>query len=175
MSDNSAAILTGLIESNITALEDGLEFVQLLSVEKFTQNCEPAFQSNIGVHFRHLVEHYICFLDQWQTGIVRYDQRCRDLRLEIDLSYTEKTIVSLCNKLNHLDISSRPTSLQITDQPFSQAIESGLERELLFLLSHTVHHYAIIAAMARILGTVPKDGFGVAIATQAYLANTGSR
>ena len=175
MSKNSGAILRGLIETNVNALEDGLELVQSLNAEQFTQNCEPAFQSNIGVHFRHLVEHYICFLEQWQSGLIRYEQRRRDLRLEMDLNYTEMTLLSLCEKLKNIDAVTIQVPLKITDQPFSQQIESGLERELLFLHSHTVHHYAMIAAMARSLGNTPKQGFGVAIATQIHLGNMVSK
>ena len=175
MSNHSEAALEGLLESNINVLEDGLELIQLLGSDQFTANCEPAFRSTIGVHFRHVLEHYSCFIEQWSNGLINYDQRCRDLRLEMDSTYTEKTLLSLCEKLKQLDIDKRPERLQVCDQPLFHPIDSNLERELLFLLAHTVHHYAMIAAMARLLGKIPKEGFGVAIGTQIYLASAVSR
>ena len=175
MSNHSEAALRGLLESNINVLDDGLELIQLLDSDQFTENCEPVFRSSIGVHFRHVLEHYSCFIVQWSNGLISYDQRCRDLRLEMDSTYAEKTLLSLCEKLKKLDTDNRPDLLQVSDQPLFHPIDSNLERELLFLLAHTVHHYAIIAAMARLLGKTPKEGFGVAIATQLYLANTVSR
>lgn len=172
MSNNSEAVLQGLIESNVKALGDGLELIQLLGPDQFTQSCEPVFLSNIGVHFRHVLEHYSCFFEQLPTGLISYDKRCRDMRLEVDSSYAVKTLSSVCDELKQLDIDNGAGLLQISDQPLLRAVDSNLERELLFLLAHTVHHYAMIAAMARLLGKTPKEGFGVAIATQLHLATT---
>jgi hypothetical protein len=45
---------------------------------------------------------------------------------------------------------------------------SSAERELQFLLSHTVHHYALIALMLRTQGYEPGAEFGVAPSTLAY-------
>ena len=41
-------------------------------------------------------------------------------------------------------------------------------RELLFLISHTVHHFALIAFMLRSFGIEPGDKFGVAPSTLRY-------
>jgi hypothetical protein len=40
-----------------------------------------------------------------------------------------------------------------------------MARELEFLLSHTVHHYAIVAILCRLQGIAVDDGFGVAPST----------
>ena len=45
---------------------------------------------------------------------------------------------------------------------------SSVERELQFLSSHTVHHYALIAVILRLNGVQPEEGFGVAPSTQRY-------
>jgi hypothetical protein len=42
---------------------------------------------------------------------------------------------------------------------------SSLARELQFTLSHTVHHYALIALILRLQGFAPPADFGVAPAT----------
>jgi hypothetical protein len=41
---------------------------------------------------------------------------------------------------------------------------------LISVLSHTVHHFAIISLISRFYGVFPPDGFGVAPATLRYLA-----
>ena len=49
------------------------------------------------------------------------------------------------------------------DSPYWGA--SSLSRELQFLLSHLVHHQALVAVMLRVYGFVPTEEFGVAPAT----------
>lgn len=42
---------------------------------------------------------------------------------------------------------------------------SSLKRELQFLLSHTIHHYSLIALALRLQGFEPGAAFGVAPST----------
>jgi uncharacterized damage-inducible protein DinB len=48
-------------------------------------------------------------------------------------------------------------------------VETTVGRELAFVLSHTVHHNALIAVMARTLGVPVPDLFGYAPSTIAHL------
>lgn len=43
------------------------------------------------------------------------------------------------------------------------------EREVVFVLSHMVHHNALIAVIARLVGAVPPADFGYAPSTTAHL------
>ena len=45
---------------------------------------------------------------------------------------------------------------------------SSLDRELQSLISHTVHHYALIAMLLRVSGRQPAADFGVAPSTLRY-------
>ena len=49
--------------------------------------------------------------------------------------------------------------------PEGQWPESTLERELYVLVSHTIHHYALVAVLLRTLGVDPGPEFGVAPST----------
>ena len=49
---------------------------------------------------------------------------------------------------------------------------STVARELRFLVSHTVHHYALIAMVLRGHGLDPGEEFGVAPSTLAYWSET---
>lgn len=170
---NISAPLANLIQSNIDALEDGLELLSIIAPEHYTQSVKPSFQATIGEHYRHALEHYLCFAEQFATGVISYDQRCRDQHLQEDICRARETIETLCVKLAGIDtVAAQAKQLKINDQPLTEAITTTLERELMFLLSHTVHHYAIIAAMARALGNCPPEGFGVAIATLSWQAGS---
>lgn len=157
-----------LLETNINALEEGAELLTLLETDQYTQGYKPAFQSTIGAHFRHVLEHYRCFLGQMESGTFCYDNRERDQLLECDSDYASATIVELIDKLKNLQPSEFDKEYSVEDHQTEASVRTSLHRELLFLQSHTVHHYAIIGAMTRAFGKRPDEDFGVAIATREH-------
>ena len=68
----------------------------------------------------------------------------------------------------------RGEGLTADDAPWA---DSSVERELQVLLSHTVHHYALIAVALRLHGHPVDEEFGVAPSTLRYWASldNGSR
>jgi len=163
-----------LLESNFEALREGAELLRLLEVGQYTQGFKPAFQSTIGAHFRHVLEHYRCFLQQMHSGSFCYDLRERDQLLECDIDYASQTLEEIRSKLTQLSESDFNRCYVISDQQIKGEIETNLPRELMFLQSHTVHHYAIIGAMTRAFGKQPDEEFGVAIATREHQKQTES-
>jgi len=157
-----------LLEANIKALQEGAELLALLEADQYTQGFKPAFQSTIGAHFRHVLEHYRCFLGQMTSRKFCYDDRDRDQLLECDRVYASTTIVDLIDQLTELDSDLFDQDYSIEDQQVAGRVKTTLHRELLFLQSHTVHHYAIIGAMTRAFGKRPDEDFGVAIATREH-------
>jgi len=157
-----------LIDSNILALKEGAQLLSVLEVNQYTEGFKPAFHSTIGAHFRHVLEHYLCFVNQMDSGHFCYDERKRDAQLECDQQYAKKTIDELIGFFSTLDHSVFGKAYTMSDEQSQGNVDTNLPRELLFLQSHTVHHYAIIGAMTRALGNVPSDDFGVAIATRTH-------
>ena len=166
-----------LIESNIRCLEEGAELIRLLESNQYTQGFKPAFQSTIGAHFRHILEHYRCFASQMAGGTFCYDKRERDQLLECDAQYALRTIDELLNYVRSLSSADSEfgREFQIEDEQTSTPVSTNLNRELLFLQSHTVHHYAIIGAMTRAFGNQPDKDFGVAIATRVHNEKCGDQ
>ncbi len=164
-----------LIDSNIQGLEEGAELIRLLQKDQYTQGFKPAFQSTIGAHFRHVLEHYRCFSTQIVGGTFCYDKRERDQLLECDSGYALRTIDELIESLSVLANPNVGVEFFIEDEQASRQIQTNLNRELLFLQSHTVHHYAIIGAMTRAFGNQPDEDFGVAIATRVHNESCGDQ
>ena len=156
------------MHSNVAALKEGADLIGLLQGDQYTQGYKPAFQSTIGAHFRHVLEHYRCFVSQLADGLLCYDKRERDQQLECDADYALRTINELIEKIASLSAEDATQSLLIEDEQTSTPAFTSLNRELLFLQSHTVHHYAIIGAMTRAFGNQPDAEFGVAIATRVH-------
>lgn len=164
------------IEANIAVLSEGLSLLRELDDGNYNGDCRPAFQSTIGAHFRHLLEHYQCFLKSIEQGTVCYDSRARDAALELNRGYAIEVMELVIAQFSRfrVDISSpaRPaTAIFINDQQSPAPVQTTLQRELLFLQSHSVHHYAMIAAMLRLQGVEVGPNFGVAIATQIFEAS----
>ncbi|MDA8018674.1 MAG: hypothetical protein MPN21_14630 [Thermoanaerobaculia bacterium] len=132
----------------------------------------PYGQASAGAHMRHVLDCYHCFLrglgDEYQ---VNYDARDRDRRIETDGEYASAVILRIVDSLESL----RPEDLehklkvQVDAAAWKQSDElwsdSSVGRELQFLLSHTVHHFALMAMILRALGTDPGEEFGVAPST----------
>lgn len=156
------------MQANVSALEEGLALLKLLLPSQYTLGFKPAFHSTIGAHFRHVLEHYRCFIDQLSSNEICYDKRQRDQDLEVDFAYAENTIKVLINDLKGLLNIDLNRSCVLTDQQATEAVNTTVYRELLFLQSHTMHHYAIIGAMTRSFGATPAEDFGVAIATRFH-------
>ena len=157
-----------LIDTNILALEEGAKLLSVLKVDQYTEGFKPAFQSTIGAHFRHVLEHYRCFFNQMDSGRFCYDERERDGALECDHAYANQTINQLIELFATLDHDKFDQPYTVDDEQSQGPVITNLQRELLFLQSHTVHHYAIIGAMTRAFGNMPADDFGVAIATRSH-------
>lgn len=166
-----------LIDINIAGLQEGQRLLSLLNSDQYIQGFKPAFQSDIGTHFRHILEHYRCFFSQLYINEFRYDMRPRDARLQTDIEYAKTTVNDLIGHLESFDISLFEQRFTVSESYndgsenncFAGGVKTTLERELMFLQSHTVHHYAMIAAMTRSLGIQPEEEFGVAIPTRNYV------
>ena len=174
LSNNPQTLSEHLLAVNVSALEEGLALLSLLTPNQYTQGYEPAFRSTIGAHFRHLLEHHRCFVSQWPTGHICYDNRERDQPLESDFVYAQETVRALILDLQSLFTQNLNQSCTLIDQQSSGPVATSVCRELLFLQSHTTHHYAIIGAMTRALGAKPAADFGVAIATRTHLQASAS-
>jgi len=157
-----------LIDINIATLNEGSELLSRFEPDHYTGGVKPAFHSTIGEHFRHVLEHYRCFFLHMESGKFCYDSRARDQRLQVNIAYAVRTIAEVSVLFGTLKQADFTQEYTIIDPQTENEAKTSLQRELLFLQSHTVHHYAIIGAMSRSLGVQPKDDFGVAIATRVY-------
>lgn len=138
----------------------------------------PIRLSPVGAHLRHCLDLYTCFLAGFHSGCVDYDARNRDPLLETDRGYALDALASIIRRLEE-------SPLEEQDRPLLAAMDRGageqgeaafsttsVRRELQFLRSHTVHHYALIAAVLRVQGHEPPADFGVAPATLTYRRET---
>lgn len=164
--------LQTLTEDNVRLLEQGLALLEELDVSLYDKAQPSVYLSSAGSHFRHLLEFYDRFLEGLKVGKVDYDLRQRESAIETDPVAAQERLVAVIEDLRRLD--REPAGLLVkSDSDGGAAAEppwtrSTASRELQALLSHTLHHYALIAIGLRLNGVDPGEEFGVAPSTLRY-------
>ena len=163
-----------LTEGNVAFLRQGADLIDRLTDEQYTNAPESFSRGGVGAHFRHIIDHYDSFLAGLDRGRIDYDARHRDPRVESDRAFALSKLEAICQRTVGLDPRLATAPIEATllcGEPagsISTWSATSVTRELQFLASHTVHHYAVIAAMLRPQGVEPGDDFGVAPSTLEY-------
>ena len=128
--------------------------------------------SSIGAHCRHIIEFYQSFLKGSVNGNINYDQRERNVELEINRSLALEEIQNIQQQLSELlNHSSQEESSRLqaqVDPENSVTIETSLVRELIFLQAHSVHHQAMIALLMHCFEQAVPEEFGLATSTRVH-------
>ena len=158
------------IRDNVAALRQGVELLAGLSPDAYARRTPACFNSSAGGHMRHVIEHYLGFLQGAETGEIDYEARARDPLIESDPRYAAAQLEAIGERLERLE-ADREVRVRAECAPAETVMWGGssVVRELEFLLSHTVHHYALIGVICQLGGhKLPKD-FGMAPSTLRYL------
>tara|TARA_B100000809_G_scaffold59383_1_gene55924 strand:- start:4517 stop:5011 length:495 start_codon:yes stop_codon:yes gene_type:complete len=126
--------------------------------------------SSIGQHTRHILEFYICLINQVDDLVVSYDKRARDTNLENNKEYILLKIDEIIHDLHPL--ATDFTIILSTELSGKNHLTpSSFSREILYTIEHAVHHMAIIKI--GVLLNFPKisfdKNFGVAESTLRYI------
>lgn len=160
-----------LIADNLAVLRQGQELVTLLDGTAFTADAPSLSLSGVGPHLRHVLDSYQRFLDALEVpkapGVplrIDYDARQHDPRIEVDPDHATGTLTRTMSRLRAVAAADaeRPLEVRSDGSPW---IPSTIARELKSLLSHTVHHFALIAVTVRYQGGDPGPEFGIALST----------
>lgn len=153
-------------------LEQINEFISSLPEGQYAAAPPAHLAGTIGAHIRHCLDHVAVLAAAQPNATLDYDHRDRGTPVEQDPQAARSTITKLVQQLETLDRMEIDAALHATlamsphHRPHNYATTLG--REVAFVLSHTVHHQALLAAAARAAGhDVPHD-FGVAPATLAH-------
>jgi len=131
---------------------------------------EAAFGSSIGAHLRHCLDHFTSFLAGTAECRINYDHREREVTLEQDRIVALDRVRKMRESISRLNttILSRPvnvTSKVLAHGASAQEAPSSFARELMYVVAHTLHHFALIRVMSSILNAELPHEFGVAPST----------
>ena len=133
---------------------------------------QPDAYAAVGPHMRHCVDHFLCLLRGVDSGAVDYDARARDPRLESEPQHFLNALESVVCQLQSVEASDLGRELRMRQEvgPGSfREVGTNLERELVFLSGHTIHHIAIMTLLVEARGVELPPGLGVAFSTETFL------
>lgn len=123
----------------------------------------------VGSHVRHCLDHVSALLSATRTGVCEYDRRRRNTAVETSRAAACKRIVELTSALVCLDalVLDDPVLVESQLEPGGAMIltRSSVCRELAFVISHTIHHNAIVGQMLQSHGVALDNRYGVAPST----------
>lgn len=163
-----------LRKASLEALEQVFTIVSLAEAV-YTWKTQPSSQP-IGTHVRHIIDHYWAMQDGLTTGNIDYNQRNRNTLLETEPETAIKALEAIKTWLQTAPLSN--TQVNVTseisiDQTESIQTQSCVDRELMYLINHTLHHVAYASLTATSLGIKTSALLGVAPATASYLRKLG--
>lgn len=141
--------------------------LHLLSAEQYTRPIHILFNASIGQHTRHIVELFICLNQGYKTnGMVNYDKRERDYRIETEKEFAIKILNDIYSSLQKPD---KQLVLEATYDETSEeliTIPTNYYREVVYNLEHAVHHMALIRiGISEVSDITLPEGYGVASST----------
>ena len=162
-----------LLRANLHYLQQAVVLLERLDDRQYGQAVAGFHGSSVGGHMRHCIDHYLSFLEGVDSGRVDYDDRNRDPGLETLTGEAGIAVEQIILGLDGLMRGKVPVGLLVKMDCGGDHIDwqpSTAGRELQFLVSHTVHHFAMVGGICRILGVKLEDDFGVAPSTLRHRA-----
>lgn len=158
-----------LIVSCLAVLRQGAKLLAQIDDETY-QFSETGAKGCIGAHFRHCLDFYKSFLAGAKQGRIDYASRGRDAEIEKNRNYAAACFELVAGELEKLRIKNfnQPLLVKAEDSFAEIWFPSSFARELEFVRSHTVHHFALIAFKLALRGVSLSEDFGVAPSTLRY-------
>lgn len=152
----------------VTVLRQGIHLLERIDDELFVATTPFSPRGSIGAHIRHILDFYQLFLSGCEKHRVDYNHRNRDPRVERYRFYALGKIEQTIEQLERISLIDASHHLLVSMENSSFWCRSSVLRELDFLLSHTIHHYSLIAMIVRMHEIDPGQDFGVAPSTLEY-------
>ena len=147
-------------------LKENIELLRQLSNDEICKKNPELSQATIGEHMRHIIELMGCLLDNYEQGIINYDNRNRNIQIQSDVNCA---ISILEKQLTIIDKQNKQLSLIHNCFSTEEVLPTNYFRELLYNLEHSIHHQALIKVALHSLPHIKiPSTFGVAPSTLEY-------
>jgi hypothetical protein len=155
-----------LIPSINNNLNELIDLLNQLPENEYSKPCFELSGATIGEHTRHIVEMFQCLNRNYDSGLVNYDKRNRNVLIQTNTDFAIQMILDIKNEITK---ENKNLELQQMIDGVAIKIESNYHRELLYNLEHCIHHQALIkVAVLKCESVAVNENFGVARSTIEY-------
>lgn len=155
-----------LVKSICESLDELIYILDQLSDEEYSRGCEALSNATIGEHTRHIIEMFQCLENGYEFGILNYDNRKRNEKIQTETKFAKQCISEIKTRLR---TENKTMYIEQVVKGLAIRIQSSYYRELLYNLEHCIHHQALIkVAVLQIENISINENFGVARSTIEY-------
>jgi len=152
------------------ALDDIAAVVMTLDTGTYCARPLPHVSGSVGEHVRHALDHIATLASSGGAEILSYDHRDRGTSIERDTTDALRHVLRLKGTFDRIAERSLDEPICVRTRLSTDGTElvswSSFGRELAFVLDHTVHHQALIAALLAVQGIgIADDRFGYSAST----------
>jgi len=162
-----------LISAAEGVLRQGLALLDSIDEDSYSRKAEGPWESSIGAHYRHLLDHFLCLIEGLRDFQINYDYRSRKRDIETSLEVARSTTLDLFDTLAAIsdDVLQQDCtvvySIRYGDSN-THTVPSVVARELMFCIGHAIHHYAIVKLLCSLRAVTLPNEFGIAPSTLKY-------
>jgi hypothetical protein len=145
------------------------ESLSLLQDAEYTKPSKILFNATIGQHARHIIELFLCLENGYTDGVVNYEKRKRDHRIETERKLAIQHLKDIYHRIERPNIDILLETEDYEDTITTVSIPTNYYREIAYNLEHTIHHMALIrVGINDVSSLVLPEEFGVAYSTIKY-------
>lgn len=147
------------------------QILSIISQDNFTDDSKGS--SSISAHVRHILDRLHCFFVGLAGASIDYDARKRDPKIEQNVevaTFVQESVARRIEQLWQLPFCNELIGVKESVLSSGPEVEitSTLERELVGLITRSIHHLAIIALLVKPFGHQLGSDFGKAPSTIVY-------
>ncbi len=158
-----------ILANCIGLLEQAIRLTERIDDVVYVNTSPLSPRGSIGGHVRHILDSYQNFVAGIESGRINYNLRSRGVLIELDRSHAIERVKLTVAALQSLPVLDEARPLLVSTEENCKSVTvwcaSSVLRELDFLQSHTIHHYALVAMLLRLHEVDPGEDFGVASST----------
>lgn len=144
-------------------LDRGIQLLNCISNETYSNTSVAPYYSSIGSHMRHILDIFDCIFEGMDTNSINLINRRRNLEVEKNTSDGILYFSDIIEKLQHIKVADYNKIVTVTDDLGMGVVSANytLASILIQAHSHAIHHFASVGYVISQLGIdLPDDDFG---------------
>jgi hypothetical protein len=164
---------SSLISAAEDVLNQGLALLYSIEEDSYSRKEDGPWGASVGAHYRHVLDHFLCFIEGLWDYQINYDHRSRNQDIETSVEVARFTTRELLRAIKAIPADVLHHDCAVTysvgyGDCNTQSACSTVARELMFSVGHAIHHYAIVKLLCSLRAVTLPDEFGMAPSTLKY-------